>query len=210
MTDMTKHAMSVRSLPALAVACLFLFGPGAQLVRTQAATPPPATQQARAHQAAPASDAVAGVFNFTRIDATISLGGAFGPEAVASLKQAGYKSIVNLRLDAEPGANVAAERRAAEAAGLRYIHLPFSHSMPAAAPLDEFLKIVVQARNQPMMLHCASGARASMFWAVKRVMIDGWPIDRAMNELPNLWGHVGQPMQTFILDYLKAHGKTRP
>ena len=37
-----------------------------------------------------------------------------------------------------------------------------------------------------MMLHCASGGRASMFWAVKRVMIDGWTVDKAMSELPDL------------------------
>lgn len=210
MTDMTKHAMSVRSLPFLTTAAFLVFGPSAEFVRAQVAPVSPAAQQARADRGTPARDAVAGVLNFTRVEPTIALGGAFSPGAVASLKQAGYKSIVNLRLASEPGANVAEEKKAAEADGIRYFHLPFSHATPDAAAIDEFLKIVRRPENRPMMLHCATGARASMFWAVKRVMIDGWPVDKAMNELPNLWGHVGQPMQTFILDYLKAHGKTRP
>lgn len=210
MTDMTKRAMSVRSLPFLTTAVFLVFGPSAELVRTQAAPLSPAAQQARADHGTPATAAVAGVRNFTRVDQTIALGGALSPEAVAALKQAGYKSIVNLRLASEPGANVAEEKKAAEADGLRYFHLPFSHATPDAAAIDEFLKIVRRPENLPMMLHCATGARASMFWAVKRVMIDGWPVDKAMNELPDLAGHVGEPMRTFILDYLKSHGKTRP
>jgi len=78
------------------------------------------------------------------------------------------------------------------------------------AMLDEFLKLVVQPENQPMMLHCASGGRASMFWAVKRVMIDGWPVEKAMNELPDLSKNVNPTSRALFLDYLKAHGKVRP
>jgi uncharacterized protein (TIGR01244 family) len=210
MTGMTKHAMSIRSLPILTIALLFVFGPSAGLVRAQAATPSPSAPQARTDQAAPTKDAVAGVRSYTKVDATIACGGALSPEAFAALKQAGYKSIVNLRAESEPGANVAEEQKAAEAEGIRYFHLPFSNATPDAAQLDEFLKIVALPENQPMMLHCASGGRASMFWAVKRAMIDGWPIDKAMNELPDLVKNISGPTRTFILDYLKSHGKTRP
>ena len=49
-----------------------------------------------------------------------------------------------------------------------------------------------------------------MFWAVKRVMIDGWPVEKAMGELPDLSRNLSQPLRTFMLDYLKAHGKVRP
>jgi uncharacterized protein (TIGR01244 family) len=209
MTDMTMRAMPVRSLPILTVAALLVLGPSARLVRADAAASP-VTRQARSDPGARAGDAVTGVVNFTKIDATIACGGAFSPGSVTALKQAGYRSIVNLRLASEPGANVAEEQREAESQGLRYFHLPFSNVAPDAAQLDAFLKIVGAAGNQPMMLHCASGARASMFWAVKRVVIDGWPIDRAMNELPNLSAHVGPPMRAFVLDYLRSHGKTRP
>jgi uncharacterized protein (TIGR01244 family) len=210
MTDMTKHTMSVRSVPILIIAVLLVLGPGAGLVRAQAATPSPSTPQARTDQAAPAKEVVAGVRNFTKVDATIACGGALSPEAFAALKQAGYHSIVNLRAESESGANVAEERKAAEAEGLRYIHLPFSNAAPDASKLDEFLAAVVLPENQPMMLHCASGGRASMFWAVKRVMIDGWPVDKAMNELPDLVKNISEPTRDFILNYLKTHGKTRP
>ncbi len=214
MADMPKTLVSARSLTLFSVAVLFLAWPGARPVRGQAPAPAAATHpQARSEQAAAAVQApgaVAGVKNFTKIDDTISIGGALSPEAYAAIQQAGYKSVVNLRTDPEPGANLAEEQQAFDAEGIRYFHLPFSHSAPDAAPLDEFLKIVRDPANEPMMLHCATGARASMFWAAKRVMIDGWPADKAMNELPALSGHVAQPLRQFILDYLKSHGKARP
>ena len=160
--------------------------------------------QAASSQAvqAPAKDVVAGVRNFTKVDSTIACGGALSPEAFAALKEAGYRSIVNLRTASEQGASVEDEQKAAQEAGLKYIHLPFASTSPDAAKVDEFLKAVA--------LHCASGGRASMFWAVKRVMIDGWPVDKAMNELPDLLKNVGQPLRAFMLEYLKSHGKTRP
>jgi uncharacterized protein (TIGR01244 family) len=165
---------------------------------------PPASP---AQSAQPAKPAVAGVRNFTQVDATLACGGAVTPDVAANLKAAGFKSIVNLRAATEEGVNIEDQTKAAAAAGLKYYHLPFVNASPEATRLDEFLKLVVDPANQPMMLHCASGGRASMFWAVKRVMVDGWAVDKAMNELPDLSGHVSQPVKTFMLDYLKAHGK---
>jgi len=166
--------------------------------------------QAPATQTPAAAGAVPGVRNFTRVDATIACGGAVTQEAYAAIKEAGFKSVVNLRLATEPGVNIEEARKAAESAGLIYVHLPFSNTAPDAAVLDEFLKAVVKPENLPMMLHCGSGTRVSMFWAVKRVLIDGWPVDKAMGELPDLSKNLSQPLRTFMMDYLKSHGKVRP
>jgi uncharacterized protein (TIGR01244 family) len=174
----------------------------------------PGASQAPAQQtaqvSAPAAGAVPGIRNFTKVDATIACGGAVTAEAFEALKQAGYKSVVNLRDASEKGNDVEAAKKAAEAAGLKYFHLPFVPATPDMTMLDEFLKLVVNPENQPMMLHCASGGRASMFWAVKRVMVDGWPVDKAMSELTDLSKGVPQPSRALFLDYLKAHGKVRP
>jgi len=197
---MPTTVLRVRSLFLLLFVLAFCVAPGA----SQA----PAPQAAQAP--APAAGAIPGVRNFTKVDATIACGGALSPEAYAALKEAGYKSVVNLRLATEPGANIEEAKKAAESAGLVYIHLPFSNAAPDTAVLDEFLKAVVKPENLPMMLHCGSGTRVSMFWAVKRVMIDGWTIEKAMGELPDLSKNLSQTQRTFMLDYLKAHGKVRP
>jgi len=197
---MTTTALRVRSSLLLLFVLALCVAPGA----SQA----PAPQAAQA--SAPAAAAVPGVRNFTKVDSTIACGGAVTAEAFEAVKQAGYKSVVNLRGASEPGNDVEAAKKAAEAAGLTYFHLPFVPATPDMTMLDEFLKIVMKPENQPMMLYCTLGGRASMFWAVKRVMIDGWPIDKAMNELPELSKNVSQLTRALFLDYLKAHGKVRP
>jgi uncharacterized protein (TIGR01244 family) len=209
MADMLNHKLSVRSILVPTLVAVLGVALGARQLSPQSSSPQQPAAQAKPDQA-PAAGAMAGVRNFTKVDSTVACGGALSPDAFGALKQAGYKSIVNLRAASEQGANVEAEQKAALEAGLVYIHLPFASTAPDASKLDEFLKAVAAPENQPMMLHCASGGRASMFWAVKRVMIDGWPVEKAMNELPDLAKNVGQPLRAFTLDYLKSHGKTRP
>jgi uncharacterized protein (TIGR01244 family) len=172
--------------------------PGAQSAAAQA--PSGAAPQAAASE-------VPGVRNFTRVDATIACGGALSADALPGIKKAGFKSIVNLRAATEEGANVEAETKAAEDAGVKYIWLPFVTASPDAAKVDEFLKVVADPVNQPMLIHCASGGRVSMFWAIKRVMLDGWSVEKAMGELPDLSKNVSAPLKAFTLDYLKQHGK---
>jgi tyrosine-protein phosphatase SIW14 len=201
--DINRHA---RSLLVLSTTLFLGFGSGAALVAGQAA---PAQAQPAAQAQAPAKDAVPGVRNFTKIDATFACGGALTPEAFAAVKQAGFVSVVNLRAANEQGVNIEADQKAAQDAGLKYYHLPFVVATPDSTKIDEFLKLVAAPANQPMLLHCASGGRASLFWAAKRVMIDGWTVEKAMNET-DLAKNANPAARTAVLDYLKAHGKGRP
>jgi len=181
----------------------------AETARAQQTAPqgPPTAQTSVPVPRTQAAAPVAGVRNFTRVDATFACGGALSADAVSSLAQAGFKSIVNIRTAGEPDANIEAHAQAAKAAGLTYIHLPFASASPDATKVDEFLKAVADPGNQPMLLHCAGGVRASMFWAIKRVMIDGWTVDKALAELPDLSKNISPGLRAFMLDYLKQHGR---
>jgi uncharacterized protein (TIGR01244 family) len=184
------------------------------LVLSACLIPPAAAQSSQQSATATASPVPAvsptpplpGVRNFTRVDATLACGGALAEGAAVQLQQAGFKSVVNLRAAGEPGANIEAETKAAQDAGLRYLWLPFVVASPDATKVDAFLRAVADPANQPMLLHCASGVRASVFWAIKRVMVDGWPVEQAMGELPLSKG-ASEPLKAFMLDYLKQHGK---
>lgn len=195
------HSLKPARILSVLLAALAVAGGAA----AQAPAPAPASSPSHAEKAG-----VSDVRNFTTVDATLACGGALGPEAIDSLRRAGFKSIVNLRDASEPGANVPDERAAAEKAGLKYIHLPFSNAKPEAARVDEFLKAFGDRSNLPMMLHCASGGRASVFWAIKRVLVDGWTVEKAFGEMPDLVKNVSEPVRAFALEYIKSHGKTRP
>ena len=78
--------------------------------------------------------------------------------------------------------------------------------MPDPAVADRFLKIIAEPGNQPAFIHCASGNRAAAMWLIKRVLIDKWDNDRALEEAAQL-GSISPVMKTFALDYIQAHKK---
>lgn len=149
---------------------------------------------------------VEGITNFAQVETTVACAGAVTPSAVAGIKKMGFASIINLRLDNEKGADIDAEAAAAKAAGITFVHLPLSGSMPDPAVADRFLKIIAEPGNQPAFIHCASGNRAAAMWLIKRVLIDKWDNDRALEEAGQL-GSISPVMKAFALDYIQAHKK---
>jgi uncharacterized protein (TIGR01244 family) len=146
------------------------------------------------------------VRNFVKLESTIACGGATTPEGVAELKKLGYASIINLREATETGAEVEAEATAAKEAGVRYVHLPMNGAKPDPAVADSFLKAVVEPANQPVFVHCGSGNRAAALWLIKRLVVDGWDVERATMEATAL-GLKSEPLKKFAIDYAASRKK---
>jgi len=145
-----------------------------------------------------------GIRNYSRVDATVGCGGATDPAAMAGLKKEGYVSVINLRLANEPGADVEAGRAAAQAAGLKYIHLPFNGASPDPKVVSDFLGAVADKSNQPVFIHCGSANRVGGVWMIKRVLQDGWAVDRAQAEAEAI-GLTSPQMLAFATTYIKEH-----
>jgi uncharacterized protein (TIGR01244 family) len=151
-------------------------------------------------------ETVAGVTNFARVESTVACAGATTPEAIAEVKRLGYRSIVNLRLSSEAGANTEAEEAAAKAAGITYVQLPFNAAAPDPAVIARFIEVVSDVSSQPVFVHCASGNRAAALWMIKRIDVDGWSVDQASEEATAL-GLTSAALKTYALDYARAHEK---
>lgn len=147
---------------------------------------------------------VAGIRNYSRVDATVGCGGQVDPAAMATLKQEGFVSVINLRLPTEEGANVDAGRAAAQAAGLKYIHLPFNAAQPDPKVVDSFLAAVADKSNQPVFIHCGSASRVGGVWMIKRVLQDKWALDRALTEAKAI-GLNNANLEAFATNYIKSH-----
>ena len=145
-----------------------------------------------------------GIRNFSRVDATVACGGATDPSAMAALRKDGFASVINLRLASEEGANVEAGRAAAEAAGLKYIHLPFSGASPDPVVVDNFLAAVSDRSNQPVFIHCGSANRVGSVWMIKRALQDMWPVEKALVEAQAI-GLRSEGLTTFATEYIEAH-----
>jgi uncharacterized protein (TIGR01244 family) len=130
-----------------------------------------------------------GIRNFSRLDSnagfggpTVGFGGATDPSAMAWLKSEGFVSVINLRFATEEGVNVDSARAAAQAAGLDYIHMPFSSRDADPQVVGDFLAAVGDEGNQPVYIHCGSATRVAALWMIQRVLEDGWEIDDARAE----------------------------
>jgi uncharacterized protein (TIGR01244 family) len=147
-------------------------------------------------------DTIPGVRNFARLETTVACAGATNVEALPEVKRMGFVSIINLRLATEPGAEVEKEQAAARAAGLRYFHVPFDGS-PDPNAADQFLKAITMRGAEPAFIHCAGGNRAATMWLIKRLVVDGWDVERATQEATAL-GQTSPTMRQFAIDYAKT------
>src|SRR5262245_10983759 len=147
---------------------------------------------------------VPGVTNFSKLETTIACAGATTPEAVPALKEMGYKSIINLRLATEAGANVEGEAAAAKAAGINYVHIPFNTTQPDPAVADAFVAAVTKPDNNPAFVHCASANRAAAMWMIKRMVVDKWDAEKAGAEAAQL-GLTNAALKTFAVEYATTH-----
>ena len=149
-------------------------------------------------------ESLPGASHYTRVEATVACGGATSADAWPELRSRGFKAVINLRQATEPGADVEGGRRAAEAAGLRYVHIPMSGGNPQPATIDAFLAAVKEPANSPVYIHCASANRVGAVWLVKRMLIDGWDEARAVREAETI-GLRSPALRDFALAYVRDH-----
>ena len=148
----------------------------------------------------------AGIVNFSRVDAVVACGGATETSALDGLAKDGFKSVINLRLASEANANIELNAAHARSLRLNYIHIPFNAAQPEPRVLDEFLAAIANKANQPAYVHCGSANRVGAVWLVKRVLQDGWPIEKATEEA-KLIGLRSEPLEKFALSYIASHKK---
>jgi uncharacterized protein (TIGR01244 family) len=148
---------------------------------------------------------VEGVRNFARLETTVACAGATSAESVPEIAKMGFKAIFNLRLASEPGADIAAEEAAAKDAGIHYVHVPFTPKSPDVASVDKFLTAIRDPGNNPAFIHCSGGNRAAGFWLIKRALVDGWDLDRAVKEAEGLGLDDKGEMKRFALGYIESH-----
>lgn len=154
----------------------------------------------------PTKQTVDGVTNFARVETTVACGGATSPEAVPEVKKMGFASIINLRLSTERDAKIPEEEAAAEAAGMKFVHIPFSASSPDPAAVDEFINAITTPGTEPAYIHCSGGNRAAAMWMAKRLVVDHWDVERATTEAEGL-GLTSSVLKDFIVTYSLTHKK---
>ncbi|HXM36631.1 MAG TPA: protein tyrosine phosphatase family protein, partial [Pyrinomonadaceae bacterium] len=143
--------------------------------------------------------------NFLRVNDQFCTGGQPRVEQLAKLKAEGVKTIINLR---PPGEHRAAEEEAmAKELGLRYYNIPVVFADPKDEQVAEFLKITDDPENRPAFIHCAGAIRVGAFWMIRRVLRDGWSVDKAEEEAKKIGLRESPHLTEFAHRYIERHRK---
>jgi len=153
----------------------------------------------------PAKDA-SSIKNFLRVNEEICTGGQPTMAELEKLKQEGVRAIINLRRPSEYNAEEEAAR--ASELGLRYVNIPVDSSAPQDVQVEHFLKATDDPANRPAFIHCMSAGRVGAFWMVRRVLRDGWSIEKAEEEARKIGMH-NPKLHEFVLDYIRRRQKPR-
>jgi uncharacterized protein (TIGR01244 family) len=145
--------------------------------------------------------------NFFRVNEQICTGGQPTMEELEKLKAEGVKSVINLRRASEYNAEEEAAK--VKELGLRYFHIPFDTNSPKDEAADEFLKVMADKGNLPVFIHCTVANRVGGFWMIRRVLVDGWTVEKAEEEAKKI-GLSNPKTREFALDYIERHKKKLP
>jgi uncharacterized protein (TIGR01244 family) len=143
--------------------------------------------------------------NFLRVDEKFCTGGQPRLEHLAKLKSEGVKTIINLR---QPGEHRAAEEESmAKELGLRYYNIPVAFADPKEEQVTEFLKLTDTAENLPAFIHCTAAIRVGAFWMIRRVLRDGWSIEKAEEEAKKVGLRDSPHLNEFVRNYIEKYKK---
>ena len=120
--------------------------------------------------------------------------------AYGKLAANGFHSVLNLRT-AEEGADLETERKLVIASGMRYFSIPVVSAAPRPEQANEFIRVVKDKANHPMLIHCASANRVGAFMMIYRTVEHGWPEEKAYEEAVKI-GLSSEALKKFAHDYI--------
>jgi len=93
--------------------------------------------------------------------------GQITPEHIDKASSEGFKSIINLRPDNEKPGYIDAGKASevAKINNVTYHHIPVAMTGPLPEQIDSFSEIL-QGCDGPVLVHCGSGKRAAILWAL--------------------------------------------
>lgn len=120
-----------------------------------------------------------GIPNYYRLRDDIATAGQPTDDAIADVKKAGFKAVLNLRTEEEGSLD---EKPKVEAAGMTYYNIPVGRDGFSPEILAEFKEILADNENRPLLIHCASSNRVGALWFAHQVLNEDEDEAEAMTE----------------------------
>ena len=138
------------------------------------------------------------------IDDKQSVGGQPSDQAYAKASASGFRSVLTIRARTD-GVDLWRERLMVEKNRLRYFNLPVFTALPRLDQLNEFLRLVRDNANHPMLVNCAFAERVAPYMMIFNLVEQGWNEERAVEDAGKSGLH-RKDLQALARSYLKSQG----
>ena len=101
--------------------------------------------------------------SYRRLSPSLAVSGRPSPEAVAKLRETGFRTAIDLR---QPAEGVAIVREAVEAQGLKFVSVPVSPDTFSLEDVRKVEAVLADPKAAPVLLYCASSNRVGGVIAV--------------------------------------------
>ncbi len=139
------------------------------------------------------------------IDDKQSVGGQPSDQAYAKASASGFRSVLTFRARTD-GVDLWRERLMVEKNRLRYFNLPVITALPSLEQLNEFLRLVRDNANHPMLVNCAFAERVAPYMMIFNMVEQGWNEKRAVEDASKSGLH-RENLQALARSFLKSRSK---
>ena len=114
--------------------------------------------------------------NPQRPESGILSGGQPSAEQLAAARDLGFRTVINLRAEGEPGTRAPE----VEALGMSYVELPIRGAAGLTEENARAFADVLATAERPAIVHCGSGNRVGGLFALKAYYVDGLGAEEAL------------------------------
>jgi uncharacterized protein (TIGR01244 family) len=139
---------------------------------------------------------------FKQLEDSMLIGPQPTEEDLQQAKQRGIKTVIDFRMPSEtaaPNAELVAKN------GLGYANIPVSKANLSKDQVEQ-LDRIMQEKEGPFLIHCASGTRAAMLLALSKAKKQHWDAERTFEEARTL-GYDLQKFPEFAAFVTQATGR---
>ena len=141
--------------------------------------------------------------NYREISEQVATSGSVSEDRLRRLRAEGFDAVVNLLPDSSEVA-VPNEREIVEGQGLEYHYIPVDFGNPTEAEFRVFRRILENAGDKRILIHCAANYRVSAFYALYATQFLEWSWEDARTLIASIWNPADYPAWQSFIDKVKS------